>query len=233
MVGGGMTRIVLARVSANTGSGWHPRVQGVGAGRLLSVSDGSNRPWIQSVNAMKKQILQWIVVATVGSSSFIGPLHAEDFKPVFGSEDKTRRPLPPDALSAVRAHAKTTEYSDCAAGRFVGSAVDLTGRGQPNDWIAMTADGCAWGAASVAIWVLKREPNVYRVVLFSGGQMVSLSKARAGEVRDLQIVSQTAGHYSQTTYKFNGKTYREAKSRSVDFSDLADCKRNRDVCDVL
>jgi hypothetical protein len=182
---------------------------------------------------MKTKILQWIVVATVGCSSFNGPLNAEEFKPVFGSEDGTRRPLPPGALSAVRAHAKTTEYSDCAAGKFVGTAVDLTGRGRPNDWIATTADGCAWGAASVAIWVLRQEPNGFRVVLFSGGQMVSLSKARADQVRDLQIVTQTAGHYSQTTYKFNGKTYREAKSRSVDFSDPADCKRNRDVCDVL
>src|SRR4051794_33495364 len=79
-------------------------------------------------NAMKKQILQWIVVATVGFSSFIGPLQAEDFKPVFGNEYETHRPLPPNALSAVRAHAKTTQYRDCAAGKFVGSAVDLTGR---------------------------------------------------------------------------------------------------------
>jgi hypothetical protein len=181
---------------------------------------------------MKKRILQWIAVATVGSGAFVGPLHAEDFKPVFGSEGGTHRPLPPDALSAVRAHAGTTEYSDCAAGGFVGSAVDLTGHGRPDDWIAETADGCAWGAASVAIWVLKREANGYRVVLFSGGQTVSLNEARAGAVRDLQIVSQTAGHYAQTTYRFDGKAYREAKSRAVDFSDPADCRRNRDVCDV-
>jgi hypothetical protein len=181
---------------------------------------------------MKNQISQWVVVATVGFSSFIEPVHAEDFKPAFGNEDETHRPLPLDALSAVRAHAKTTQYSDCAAGEFVGSAVDLTGRGQPTDWIAMTADGCGWGAASATIWVLKREPTGYRVVLFSGGQTVSLGKATAGEVRDLQIVSQTAGHYSQTTYKFSEKTYREAKSRSVDLSDPADCKRNRDICNV-
>jgi hypothetical protein len=67
---------------------------------------------------------------------------------------------------------------------------------QRNDWIAKTADGCAWGAASVAIWVLKREPGGYHVVLFSGGQMVSLRNSKAGDVLDLQIVNQTAGHYS-------------------------------------
>jgi hypothetical protein len=69
-------------------------------------------------------------------------------------------------------------------------------------------------------------------VLFSGGQVVDLSTVIAGKARDLQIVSQTAGHYSQTIYKFDGKTYKKAKSRSVDFSDPADCKRNQDVCDV-
>lgn len=181
---------------------------------------------------MKKQILQTIVMTAVGLSSITGPLHAEDFEPVFGNEDETHRLLPPEALSVVRAHAKTTQYSDCAAGKFVGSAVDLTDRGQPNDWIAMTADGCAWGAASAAIWVLKRDSVGFHVVLFSGGQMVSLSKVAAGAVRDLQIVSQTAGHYAQSTYKFDGKNYVEAKSRTVDLSDPADCKRNRDVCNV-
>jgi hypothetical protein len=162
---------------------------------------------------MNKKIFPWIVVAVTGLLPFTGPLHAEDFKPVFSSEDETQGPLPPDALAAVRAHAKTTQYSDCAAGGFVGSPVDLTGHGKPMDWIAKTADGCAWGAASVAIWVLKRESTGYRVVLFSGGQLVSLNKARPGDVPDLQIVSRTAGHYSKTTYKFDGNFYKEAKSR--------------------
>jgi hypothetical protein len=162
---------------------------------------------------MKKQIQQWIVGATVGCSAVIAPLHAEDFSPVFDNEDPALRPLPPEALSAIRAHARTTDYSDCAAGGFVGSAVNFTAGAQPKDWIAKTADGCAWGAASVVIWGLKREPNGYRVVLFSGGQTVSLGRARTGAVRDLQIVSHTAGHTSQTTSRFDGKTYREAKSR--------------------
>jgi hypothetical protein len=48
----------------------------------------------------------------------------------------------------------------------------------------------------------------------------------------LQIVSETAGHFAQTTCKFNGKTCGEAKSRLVDFSDPDDCKRNKDGCDV-
>lgn len=181
---------------------------------------------------MKKQILQSIIVGTVGFGFHIGLLHAEEFEPVFGSEDASQRALPRDALSAVRKHARKTDYGDCAAGEFIGSSVSLTSHGEPNDWIAMTADGCAWGASSVVIWVLKREPKGYRVVLFSGGQMVSLSRPRAGKVRDLQIVSQTAGRYSQTTYTFVGKNYKKASSRFVDLSDPADCKRNRDVCEA-
>lgn len=181
---------------------------------------------------MNYRIPRWIVVATIGFCSFIVSLHAEDFNPVFDSEDETLRPLPSHALSAVRAHARTTAYRDCATGGFIGSAVDLTGNGTANDWIAKTADGCAWGAASVAIWVLKRGPTGYHVVLFSGGQMVSLRRVKAGEAPDLQIASQTAGHYSQTTYKFDGKIYRELKSKLVDLSDRVDCKGNRNVCHV-
>ena len=179
---------------------------------------------------MKKRMLQCLVSAMIGCASLVGPLHAKDFKSVFGAEDETMRRLPPDALAAVRAHARTTEYSDCAAGEFVGSPVDLTGRGQARDWIAKTADGCAWGASSVVIWVLKREARGYRVVLFSGGQVVGLRRARTGDTADLDIVSATARDYSQTIYKFDGKMYKESATRSVDLSDPADCKRNRDVC---
>jgi hypothetical protein len=174
--------------------------------------------------------LQWLAGATVGCALLVGPLHAAEFNAVFGSEDETMPHLPPDALAAVRAHARTTNYSDCAAGDFVGTAVDLTGRGQARDWIAKTADGCAWGASSVVIWVLKREPGGYRVVLFSGGQVVGLRQGRTGAMADLDIVSATAGSYARTVYKFDGKMYQESASRLVDLSDPAGCKRNRDVC---
>lgn len=180
---------------------------------------------------MKIRILRWIAVAALGFGAMIGALHAENFESVFGSEDPALRPLPPEALAAVRAHARTTDYSDCATGGFVGTAVDLTGQGQARDWIAKTENGCAWGASSVVIWVLKREPDGYHVVLYSGGQVVSLQKAGAGKVADLQIISRTAGHYAETNYRFDGKTYTESGSRLVDLSDPADCKRNRDICE--
>lgn len=178
---------------------------------------------------MKNCMLPWIVGTMIGCVAVAGPLHAEDFKPAFGAEDETMRRLPPDALAAVRAHARTTEYSDCAAGEFVGSAVDLTGRGQARDWIVKTADGCAWGASSVVIWVLKRDPGGYRVVLFSGGQAVGMRRARTGDIADLEIVSATARNYTQTIYKFDGNVYKESASRSVDLSHPAECERNRDV----
>jgi hypothetical protein len=63
-------------------------------------------------------------------------------------------------------------------------------------------------------------------------QAIGLKKATAGTVPDLQIESQTAGHYAATDYKYDGKMYKEFKSRSVDLSDPVDCKRNRDVCDA-
>ena len=68
----------------------------------------------------------------------------------FNIEDDNLSTLPPAALTAVRAHTKTTPYSECAAGNFIGAAVDLTGHGKKMDWVAKTADGCAWGAATAA-----------------------------------------------------------------------------------
>lgn len=88
-----------------------------------------------------------------------GPLHAEGFEPVCVSEGDTLRPLAPNALSAVRTHVRTTHYRDCEADGYMGSAVGLAGHVQPNHWIAKTAVGCAWGAASVVIWVLMRGPT--------------------------------------------------------------------------
>lgn len=161
-----------------------------------------------------------------------GALRAADFTPAFGSEDDNLQPLPPAALAAVRAHAATTDYRDCAAGGFIGAAVDLAGQHRPRDWIAKTADGCAWGAASVVIWVLKHEDHGYRVVLFGSGQAVNLERAKPGAVADLQFIDATAGHYAETIYRYDGKAYRELRSRLVDLSDPADCKRNPDVCDA-
>jgi hypothetical protein len=148
----------------------------------------------------------------------------------FNIENDNLSTLPPAALTAVRAHTKTTHYSECAAGNFVGAAVDLTGHGKKMDWVAKTANGCAWGAATAAIWVLRHEGSSYQVVLYSGGQVLSLKAAKSHTLRDLEISSGTAGHYAEAYFKFDGTRYQKFKSREVNLQDPTDCKRNPDVC---
>jgi hypothetical protein len=150
----------------------------------------------------------------------------------FGAEDENLSPLPPAALKAVQAHAMTTDYQECATGGFVGSAVDLSGKGRKTDWVAKTADGCAWGASSVVIWVLKQEGTSYRVVLYNGGQALTLTDTKSHTLRDLKIVAATAGHYSKSHFKFDGKEYKNFKSREVNLQDPVECRRNPDVCDM-
>jgi hypothetical protein len=148
----------------------------------------------------------------------------------FNFEDEHLSPLPPRALTAVRAHAKTTDYRECAEGGFVGASVDLSGSGQKSDWVAMTADGCAWGASSAVIWVLRKHQKTYQVVLYSGGSTLNLQKAKSHSLHDLEINGGTAGYYTETTFKFDGKRYQQIKTREVNLQSPEECKRNPDVC---
>lgn len=148
----------------------------------------------------------------------------------FNIEDEHLSSPPVAALAAVRAFSKTTDYRECATVDFVGVAVDLAGDKKKVDWVATTSDGCARGAATAAIWVLKQEGNSYQVVLYSGGQTLSLKGTKSHLLRDIAIASGTAGHFSETYFRFDGKLYKEFKSRTVNFSDQLECKRNPDVC---
>jgi hypothetical protein len=148
----------------------------------------------------------------------------------FNIEDEALVALPAEALASVRAHVATTDYNECAPGQFIGMAMDLSGTGRSGDWIAKTADGCGWGAASAKIWVLHRDGKSFRVVLDSGGQVLSLRKTRSHGLRDAVIESITAGHYAETVFTFNGKKYTQSSSRAVNLQDPAECKKNSDVC---
>ena len=153
------------------------------------------------------------------------PVYAGDG---FGIEDENLRPLPPAVATALRAHVRKTDYKECAQGEFVGSSVDLQGRGRKLDWIAKTADGCAWGAATAKIWVLKRDKIRYRVVLDSGGQGVVLLNSKANGLRNLTMPSGTAGQYSDALLKFNGRRYEVKRSCAIDFQDPEEIKRHPD-----
>jgi hypothetical protein len=174
---------------------------------------------------MAKHLHLPLVAASIAVSIAFHPVHAEDG---FGIEDANLRVVPPTVAMALRAHLEKTDYKDCAQGEFVGSAVDLGGSGLKLDWIAKTADGCAWGAATAKIWILKNEKTYYRVVLDDGGQGVVLSNAKTNGLRDLTMPSGTAGHYSDALLKFDGIQYKVFKSCVIDLEDTEEIKKYPD-----
>jgi hypothetical protein len=152
------------------------------------------------------------------------PAYADEF----GIEDSNLRAVPPAVVTVLRAHLRQTVYKDCAQGAFVGSAVDLDGTGRKLDWIAKTADGCAWGAATAKIWVVRNEKAHYRVVLDGGGQAVVLSSSKTNGLLDLTMPSATAGHYSDALLKFDGVQYKIFKSCSLDLQDTKELQKHPD-----
>lgn len=146
----------------------------------------------------------------------------------FGIEDDALRPVPAAAASALRAHVASTDYKDCAAGDFAGMSVNLAGRGRGDDWIAKTADGCAWGTATAKIWIVRKERGAYRLVLDYGGQGVVLRKATTNGLRDLTVFSGTAGHYAEAVFKFDGRSYQQFKSCAIDLQDPNERQRHPD-----
>lgn len=155
--------------------------------------------------------------------------HAADFS----IEDESLRPVPAAVARALRVQIRGTDYKECARGKFIGALADLTGNGRNDGWIAKTADGCAWGAATAKIWILKKEQNEYRVVLYYGGQGVILQNSKTNGLRDLVIGSGTTGHYGETAFKFNGRQYKKSKSCAIDLQDPEESRRHPDgMCHV-
>lgn len=174
---------------------------------------------------MTKQLNLSLVVISFFVCTAFHPVHADDD---FGIEDDNLRRVPPAVASALRAHLRKTDYKDCAQGEFVGSSVDLDGGGHKLDWIAKTADGCAWGAATAKIWILKKYENRYRVVLDTGGQVVFMLNSKTNGLRDFTMPSGTAGHYSDALLKFDGLRYKVFKSCAIDLQNNDDIKKHPD-----
>lgn len=165
---------------------------------------------------MITHLLTPLLVAAIAVCVALHPAHAEDS---FSIEDENLRPVPAPVAAVLRSYLKNTDYKECATGEFIGVPMDLAGGGQENDWIAKTADGCAWGAANAKIWVLKRAKTGYRLVLDDGGHTVLLLKSKANGLRDLRTVSGTAGHYSEALLRFDGRRYKVFKSCAINWQD--------------
>lgn len=93
----------------------------------------------------------------------------------------------------------------------------------------MTETGCGWGASSAHIWVLRWDGSRYRVVLSTGGHDMGVGRRKTNGLLDLKTTHGTAGYYSETQYRFDGRRYRESVSRYVNLADPAGCRKNRDL----
>ena len=205
-----MTQHHLTKVSQSSA-----RIERLPYAKLIETGYGSYRENLH---------LSLVAVSLVVCNA-LHQVHADDG---FGIEDENLRAVPPAVATALRVHVRKTDYKDCAQGEFVGSAVDLEGSGRKLDWIAKTADGCAWGAATAKIWILKNEKTHYRVVLDDGGQGVVLSNSKTNGLRDLTMPSDTAGHYSDALIKFDGVRYKIFKSCAIDLQDTEEIKKHPD-----
>ena len=161
-------------------------------------------------------LLYPILAATVAVCAALQPACAEDS---FGIEDENLRSVPASAAAVLRSHLMNTVYRECATGKFIGVRLALAGTGQESDWIAKTADGCAWGAATAKIWVLKKGKSGFQLVLDDGGQVVLLLKSKTNGLRDLKMASGTTGHYSESLLRFDGRQYKVFKSCEINLQD--------------
>ena len=76
-------------------------------------------------------------VILIAALTFCFESHASDFN----IEDGDLRPLPSGAASTIQKSLASSSYGEC--NRFDGKPVDLSGKGKPTDWVAITAGGCA------------------------------------------------------------------------------------------
>lgn len=167
--------------------------------------------------------LVWFVICGVISQS---TAFAEDFN----IEDDQLRPLPDEVSVVIRSDKSFSDFKREGCSRLVGVSVALDETKKTTGWIATTADGCAWGAATGPIWVLYRRAKSCELVLSTGGHDLTMRKSLHGGLKDLLITSGTAGWYSESRMKFDGSRYVVARTRSVNLGDPEDCRRNKDVC---
>jgi len=124
----------------------------------------------------------------------------------FTIEDSELSSLPREIEQAIRSR-KKFEYPDC---KLKGKQINLSGNSRSSGFAVTTAEACDWGAAQGPIWIVSNlnEPSV---VLEYGGYFLVLQKERNDGLRNVKIGAATAGHSSESTWKFDGHQYVKLK----------------------
>ena len=200
-------------------NGWHENPVSTKSGE----DSARKRALLSSTLVRKTIVARALILAT---SCFATACLAADF----AAEDPALLPAPKDVATVVHADPSFSEFKSGGCLKLVGSKVDLSGDGRSTDWVVTTADGCAWGAATAPIWVLRRHSTGYSVVLSSGGSDLTVGKGKQNGLKHLAIAAGTAGWYSEVLLKYDGTKYVKARSRQVDLSNPEDCRKNKDVC---
>src|SRR5687767_7413314 len=90
-------------------------------------------------------------------------------------EDEDLVRLPRKVAAAIRIHPTFSEYKADGCNELTGKRVQLREKG-PGAWVATTANGCAWAAASAPIWVVHRRSGGYAVIVRTDGYDVTVGR---------------------------------------------------------
>jgi hypothetical protein len=127
----------------------------------------------------------------------------------FSVEDDDLANLPAPAEEIIRKDASFIDFRDCS---LVGKSINLASDGERPSFIATTASGCAWAAASGPIWVVTSEQNGFHLILFSNGYSAKVGHTAQG-MRDISIYTGTASWQSSENWEFGGNKYVKVKSQ--------------------
>lgn len=128
----------------------------------------------------------------------------------FSIEDDGLSNLPKQVEEIIRKDASFSDFRDCS---LVGKSINLASSGAHPSFIATTASGCAWAAASGPIWVVTPEQGGFNLILFSYGYSAKIGQAIHQGMREISISTGTANWQTSENWQFGGTKYVKVKSK--------------------
>jgi hypothetical protein len=131
----------------------------------------------------------------------------------FVVEDPALTDAPAVVVAAITsAAAEPLVDDDGTACRFLSRAVDLDGDGRATDWVATTADACAWAASAAPVWVVYNGGGRARVVLDFVTYDLTLGRPRSHGLRNIATARGTAAMVEEELWRYDGTRYRRIRT---------------------
>lgn len=142
---------------------------------------------------------------------------------LFSAEDQTADSpikLPDGALEILRRDEQVLRFlaaedkspQDLTTELFLASEIHLDGH-EETDLIAL-GEGRLRGANVVTFWVFRKLPNGYRLVLKTTAAGLRVERTKSKGFRNISTASPIAGSSVETFYTFDGKEYKQFRTRS-------------------